>query len=141
VPVAPVSDVRDELALGCPVDSPNGTLEEAVLLRASPRSTLRGGCVVDTGLAESTAFGSCSQLKREPKGKCCTTGNFDKTSALYILIIPFVEATSARTKTCWKLTSYLVDFGPSSSDARNVKQNGTVLPERPLLHIIDKTYS
>lgn len=36
----------------------------------------------------STAFGSWSQRNREPNGKCCTTGNFESTSALYILIIP-----------------------------------------------------
>lgn len=34
------------------------------------------------------ALGSRSQLKRNPKGKCCTTGNLDSTSALYILIMP-----------------------------------------------------
>lgn len=34
------------------------------------------------------AFGSRSQLNKEPKGKCCTTGNLDSTSALYILIMP-----------------------------------------------------
>lgn len=42
-------------------------------------------CVEDGG---RIALGSRSQLKREPKGKCCTTGNFDRTSALYILIMP-----------------------------------------------------
>lgn len=36
------------------------------------------------------ALGSGVQLKREPKGKCWTTGNLDKTSALYILIMPWV---------------------------------------------------
>ena len=35
------------------------------------------------------ALGSRSQLKREPKGKCCTTGNLERTSALYILIMPW----------------------------------------------------
>ncbi len=35
------------------------------------------------------AVGSVSQLKREPKGKCWTTGNLERTSALYILIMPF----------------------------------------------------
>lgn len=37
-----------------------------------------------------TTFGSRSQLKRDPKGKCWTTGNLDRTSALYILIIPCI---------------------------------------------------
>lgn len=36
------------------------------------------------------AAGSGVQLKREPKGKCWTTGNFERTSALYILIMPWV---------------------------------------------------
>lgn len=39
-------------------------------------------------VAGAMALGSRSQLNREPNGKCCTTGNFDKTSALYILTIP-----------------------------------------------------
>lgn len=41
----------------------------------------------DTG--GGIAFGSRSQLKREPKRKCWTTGNLERTSALYILIIPW----------------------------------------------------
>lgn len=47
-----------------------------------------GPDVVWTVVVGIAAFGSRSKLKRDPKGKCCTTGNFDKTSALYILIIP-----------------------------------------------------
>lgn len=43
-------------------------------------------CTVDGG---ATAYGSRSQLNKEPNGKCCTTGNLDKTSALYILIMPW----------------------------------------------------
>jgi len=35
------------------------------------------------------ALGSRSQLKREPKRKCWTTGNLERTSALYILIMPW----------------------------------------------------
>ena len=42
-------------------------------------------CTEDGGGA---ALGSCSQLKREPKRKCWTTGNLERTSALYILTIP-----------------------------------------------------
>jgi hypothetical protein len=34
------------------------------------------------------AVGSRSHLKRPPKWKCWTTGNFERTSTLYILIIP-----------------------------------------------------
>jgi hypothetical protein len=34
------------------------------------------------------AFGSGAKEKREPKGKCWTTGNLERTSALYIFIMP-----------------------------------------------------
>jgi hypothetical protein len=34
------------------------------------------------------ASGSVVHSKRDPNGKCWTTGNLDKTSALYILIMP-----------------------------------------------------
>lgn len=40
--------------------------------------------VILTGFAS----GSCSQLYKLPNGKCCTTGNLDTTSALYILSMP-----------------------------------------------------
>lgn len=43
-------------------------------------------CVVGGG---AVALGSRSQLNREPNGKCCTTGNLESTSALYILIMPY----------------------------------------------------
>ena len=36
------------------------------------------------------AFGSRSKLNSEPKGKCWTTGNLERTSALYIFIMPCV---------------------------------------------------
>lgn len=48
-------------------------------------------CTVEGG---GIAFGSRSQLNREPNGKCCTTGNFERTSALYILIIPCLSSAS-----------------------------------------------
>lgn len=38
---------------------------------------------------ERMALGSFSHLKREPKGKCWITGNLERTSALYILSIPY----------------------------------------------------
>lgn len=38
--------------------------------------------------AVAVALGSRSQLKREPKGKCCTTGNLERTSAMYIFSMP-----------------------------------------------------
>lgn len=34
------------------------------------------------------ALGSVSHLKSDPNRKCWTTGNFDRTSTLYILIMP-----------------------------------------------------
>lgn len=43
-------------------------------------------CIECSGVVAS---GSCSQEKREPKWKCCTTGNFERTSAFNILIIPY----------------------------------------------------
>lgn len=43
------------------------------------------------------ALGSFSQAKREPKGKCCTTGNLERTSALYILIMPFDKVSVPRS--------------------------------------------
>jgi hypothetical protein len=47
------------------------------------------GCdVVCTEVVGAGALGLRSQRKREPKGKCCTTGNLERTSALYILIMP-----------------------------------------------------
>lgn len=42
-------------------------------------------CTVDGG---GRAYGSRSQLNSEPNGKCWTTGNLDRTSALYIFIMP-----------------------------------------------------
>lgn len=44
-------------------------------------------CMLCTG---SAASGSFSHEKSDPKGKCWTTGNFDKTSALNILIMPLL---------------------------------------------------
>lgn len=35
-----------------------------------------------------TALGSRSKLNSDPKGKCWTTGNFERTSALYIFTMP-----------------------------------------------------
>lgn len=35
------------------------------------------------------ASGSCSQLYKLPNGKCCTTGNLETTSALYIFSMPY----------------------------------------------------
>jgi hypothetical protein len=40
------------------------------------------------------AAGSFSHAKREPKGKCWTTGNLERTSTLYILIMPWGVSVS-----------------------------------------------
>jgi hypothetical protein len=40
------------------------------------------------------AAGSFSHAKREPKGKCWTTGNLERTSTLYILIMPWEVSVS-----------------------------------------------
>jgi hypothetical protein len=40
--------------------------------------------------ADVAASGSRSHENRDPKGKCWTTGNFDSTSALNILIMPLL---------------------------------------------------
>lgn len=49
---------------------------------------LEGWIDVFTEVGGGEAVGSSSQLNKDPNGKCCTTGNLDNTSALYILIIP-----------------------------------------------------
>lgn len=41
-----------------------------------------------TELGNDDAEGSFSHAKSDPKGKCCITGNLDKTSASYILTRP-----------------------------------------------------
>jgi len=50
----------------------------------------RGWLDICTLVCMSLAFGSFSQANRAPKGKCWTTGNLESTSALYILIMPYV---------------------------------------------------
>lgn len=56
---------------------------------ASGRGRACGPEVAWTVVGGEIAWGSRSKLNRDPKGKCCTTGNFDRTSALYILIMPW----------------------------------------------------
>jgi hypothetical protein len=60
------------------------------------------GCeAVCTLAAMAGADGSGVQAKRDPKGKCWTTGNLERTSALYIFIMPcFVVVRSVEGK--WK---------------------------------------
>lgn len=82
------------------------------------------------------AFGSRSQLNREPNGKCCTTGNLDSTSALYILIIPCLQLVYRVHPHLHH--KYLVNLGPAGLDARNIVEHWTVLPERALLHVVDE---
>lgn len=44
--------------------------------------------------------GSRSQRKREPIGKCCTTGNLERTSALYIFIMPCIYEIVVNLRLC-----------------------------------------
>lgn len=79
-----------------------------------------GGLVVLVEGGGRGALGSWSQLKREPKRKCWTTGNLERTSALYILIMPWVSDSSElapRGLRWWNGGSYLVDFAPSCLDS------------------------
>ena len=74
---------------------PGSALGRAVEDDGGPASGTTGRpCGPDvawTVVGGMTALGSRSKLKRDPNGKCCTTGNFDRTSALYILIIPLTS--------------------------------------------------
>lgn len=73
--------------VGCPVAVAHGALVPG----PAAAGALGRGWDVDEVCAVcggGMALGSRSQLKREPKGKCCTTGNLERTSALYILIMP-----------------------------------------------------
>lgn len=49
-----------------------------------------GWLIMCTPCVGAGAAGSTSHEKREPKGRCCTTGNFESTSALNILIMPLL---------------------------------------------------
>lgn len=55
-----------------------------------PNPSLTGWLAAWTEGAGAAASGSGSKLKREPKRKCCTTGNLDRTSALYIFSMPLL---------------------------------------------------
>lgn len=55
-------------------------------------------CVEGGGAVE---LGSCCQRNKEPKGKCWTTGNLDRTSALYILIMPLTRVSNASQAKGW----------------------------------------
>ena len=50
---------------------------------------LVGWLVVCAVVAGGAASGLRSKEKSEPNGKCCTTGNLDKTSASYIFSMPY----------------------------------------------------
>lgn len=52
------------------------------------KGALDGWLEVWTDVDGVVAFGSVSHLKSDPNRKCWTTGNLDKTSTLYILIMP-----------------------------------------------------
>lgn len=60
----------------------------SVMLKEVLKGALDGWFEVWTDVDGLAALGSVSHLKRDPNRKCWTTGNLDKTSALYILIMP-----------------------------------------------------
>lgn len=67
-------------------------------------------CVVAIGIGAS---GLCVQENRDPKGKCWTTGNLERTSALYIFIIPlFIFAQPAVTPDISKRIGECSQKGP-----------------------------
>ena len=93
--VGPIAGTRDPVpAVTHGAFVPASTLGRAVEEGEAPASgTVGRACGPDVAwavLGGGIALGSRSKLNRDPKGKCCTTGNFDKTSALYILIMPLV---------------------------------------------------
>lgn len=96
------------------------------------------GCARACGdTAGAAAEASRSQRNRLPKGKCCTTGNLESTSALYILIIPCLGSVPVQHGMI--VTTYLVDLGPSIFDPRDVIQCRAVFPERSLFDVEDET--
>ena len=77
------------------------------------------------------AVESGSQLKRLPKRKCWTTGNLERTSALYILIMPC--RVFSFNSYCFGfdlgqskqiIVPYLVYFPPSGTHAGDVVEHG-----------------
>ena len=76
---------------GIPVAAPGGGglavggIMPIVVGGAAPAGWL---AVCAVGAAGAGASGSWAKEKREPKGKCWTTGNLERTSALYIFIMP-----------------------------------------------------
>ena len=87
-------------------------------------------------------LGSRSQLKSEPKRKCWTTGNLERTSALYILIMPWVGFSfeHAVGKRVGKRGYYLVDLAPAPPNPGDIKQHRRMLPERAPLDIVNKPH-
>lgn len=60
-----------------------------VILAEVLKGALEGWLEVWTDAAGVAALGSVSHLKSDPNLKCWTTGNLDRTSTLYILIMPY----------------------------------------------------
>ena len=54
------------------------------------KPSLTGWLAAWTEAGGGVAVGSWSKLKREPRRKCCTTGNLDRTSASYIFSMPLL---------------------------------------------------
>lgn len=80
IPVPPEPGVRVAFAHGAAVTP----AWEAVDVAAA----VVGWFAMWMDVCGTEASGSISHEKSEPKGKCCTTGNFARTSALNIFIMP-----------------------------------------------------
>ena len=100
MPAAPLEWLLP-VAQGAPVPArpPDGTVppraDGPIMLVLPPIGA--GWLDVCAEVGAGGALGSVSQLNKDPKGKCCTTGNLAKTSAAYILIMPcsFMSVISA----------------------------------------------
>lgn len=122
---------------------PNSTLGRAVGTALLPESGTTGrpcGPEVEcTVVGGGIALGSRSKLNNDPKGKCWTTGNFDRTSALYIFTMPWKMVSSAQNKAKQvNGFTYLIDFTPTSLNPRYVIEHRAMFPERALLDIVNE---
>ena len=129
VPACPVHDVfgpgkaldlcvgADDHGAAVPAAPPGGGRAMVGVDEGGMFETREGGCDVECAdIVGAGALGLRSQRKREPKGKCCTTGNLERTSALYILIIPW-RASIWKPAVVDKYKKYLIDLSPASGHA------------------------
>lgn len=93
------------LAHGAFVPSPDACVVRAeAFSRDKPGPSRMGWLDAWTDVGGGLASGSWSQLKREPKRKCWTTGNLERTSASYILIMPFYILAPSQSCKNYNLT-------------------------------------